>query len=468
MYRKKVLTDEFLDFESRMKLFELNISGFLIWDYIRYNVYLELIGKKKKTSSNTSLKSNLTNSVRLLLKSILNVIFQPKKYKIKLGKDIVFLGHPRKTFDNGSYVDKYCDDIISSLKDKYSVSMLDLPFKLEHFKTIDHVDSSRLDSFEHMLIFAPYLRRIRLTEDERNRIQQIESELQKQFNVFINLSKHFLKGAKRYKSLKIRAERSFDKGSPKCLVCVDGYNFIKKVFVQVANERNIPTIELQHGTVGYFHLAYRYPSINREMNSLPNYLFLWGEYWENFIQLPKGKISKVVGFPYLEKRYQPSSKMNNKILVISQWTIGFDLLKEVHALAKEMPSYQFLFKMHPNEENSRKTYQDLIQVDNVKIVPPKSELYDLFNESIAQIGVYSTALIEGIAFKLKTYIIPLYGHEAFDDLVKAGIMHKTNDVNLITASLNSDDQSAQPIKTIWENDALNKSVKEIERIINES
>lgn len=468
MDRKRVLTDDFLEFEYRMKLFDFSVSDVQVWDYIRYIVYLELMGKQNKTSSNISLKSNLIKSLKLLFISIISLILRPHEYKIKLGKDIVFLGHPRKIFDNRSYIDKYCDDIISSLKDKYSLLMLDLPFKLEHFKTSDHVDSFRLDYFEYIFIFAPFLKRIKLKDDEKNKIHYMESELQKQFNVSINLKNHFLKGAKRYKSLKKRVEKLFDKESPKCLVCVDGYNFVKKVFVEVANEINIPTIELQHGTVGYFHLAYRYAIKDKEIISFPKYLFLWGDYWEGFVQLPKNKFSKVVGFPYLEKRYQSTSKMNNKILVISQWTIGFDLLKEVLVLAKGMPSYQFLFKMHPNEEDNRKTYQELIKVENVKIVPPNAQLYNLFNESIAQIGVYSTALIEGIAFKLKTYIIPLYGHEAFDDLVKDGIMHKTNDVNLITASLTSDDQEAGLMEAIWENDALNKSVKEIEKVINES
>ena len=79
-------------------------------------------------------------------------------------------------------------------------------------------------------------------------------------------------------------------------------------------------------------------------------------------------------------------------MVISQWTIGFELMKEVNKIAKDLPEYHFFFKIHPNEIDSVDSYKSLIQVSNIEIVKEEVGLYNLFNKSVGQIGVYSTAL----------------------------------------------------------------------------
>ena len=466
MKSTNAFSNNFLKFEKKHNLFFCQFSGVYIWDYIRYSVFLEIKNKKyKNPNAKTSLRSSPFKSVLALIKSLIRVVFQPKKHNLRLNKDITFLGHPRKVIEDASYSDKYCDDIIEELRNKFSISMFDLPFKLNHFNDRGIVEVKYLDLFEHTMIFSPYLIRLKFSKPEELLLRKIESEIQNEFQVSINVFDKVKKAVKQYKALKRKINKLFINNDLKCLVCVDGYNFIKKIFIESANERSIPTIELQHGAIGYFHIAYRYEVMEKELHSFPKYFFLWGSHWKNFLKLPKNKFSRIVGFPYLEKRHKSSSDPSKNILVISQWTIGFKLMKEVNKIAKELPEYHFLFKIHPNEIDSVDSYKSLIQVSNIEIVKEEVGLYDLFNKSVGQIGVYSTALLEGLAFNLKTFIIPIDRHEAFKDLIESNIMFKIRKADDILDKLKSNIEVRYSRDDIWKSDALKNNISEIKNII---
>ncbi|MFD2568091.1 hypothetical protein [Pseudotenacibaculum haliotis] len=465
---KKVddISEGFLNLEKKLNLFEYRFSNILIWDYIRYGIYLEI---KKKTSKDTvaktSLKSSLFKSIFLLLKSFFDFLINFSCYKVSLDKDIIFLGHPRKVFEDSHYIDKYCNEIIEELHKEFSVKTLDLPFRLKHYKNEGVIDSKYLDVYEYLMIFAPYLVRTRLTEEEENFMEKIKSEIEKEFLVDINVSSHVKKGLKQYKILQKRIDKLFVKNTPKCLICVDGYDFIKKLFIEKANKHSIPTIELQHGAVGYFHIAYRYHKLENPLYSFPKCFFIWGEHWDKYLLLPEGKFSKVVGFPYLEKRVLAKKSTEKNILVISQWTIGFELIKKVNELAEQLPEYNFLFKLHPNEIDEFGRYKSSIKAENISIVGNEIGLYDLFNKSIAQIGVYSTALIEGLAFNLPTFIVPINGHNVFAEFINERIMIKLTSFDDIVNELESKISSTYTKNKVWHEEALANNIREIKLIV---
>lgn len=460
------ISESFLRLEKNLHLFESQFSDVYIWDYIRYSIYLEIKKKKtKKLVANTSLRSSFIRSVFLLLGSLYHFVRNLPKYKIKLDTDFVFMGHPRKIFENGHYIDKYCHDIVQELNKKYSVKMLDLPFKLRHYKDEEAIDIRYLDVYEYLMIFAPYLMSLKFSKKEIDCLKTIEFEIKKEFQVTVDITSHVKKAVKQYKLLSRRIEKFFTNNTLKCLISVDGYDFIKKLFIQKANQFSIPTIELQHGAVGYFHIAYRYLEIRNSLDSFPKYFFIWGEHWNKYLLLPKGAFSKIVGFPYLEKRVTTKKTSKKNILIISQWTIGFELIEFVNELAFELPEYDFFFKLHPNEIDEFERYNSSIRTNNISIVRNEIGLYDLFNKSVAQIGVYSTALIEGLAFNLPTFIVPIKGSEAFEGFIHDDIMIKLRSAVDITNELNRKGASSHYKKEVWSKDATTKNIREIKNII---
>ena len=93
-----------------------------------------------------------------------------------------------------------------------------------------------------------------------------------------------------------------DKVKPKIIIEVVSYSFNNLLINEVAKKYKIPTIELQHGTIGRYHIAYNFKK-QIYLPTFPDYIFLFGEYWKNNTRFPisNGKL-KVTGFPYFEHK----------------------------------------------------------------------------------------------------------------------------------------------------------------------
>jgi hypothetical protein len=83
--------------------------------------------------------------------------------------------------------------------------------------------------------------------------------------------------------------------------------------------------------------------------------------------------------------------------------------------------FQISYKLHPAEYFSYKkysAYSKLSEYENVTFCLD-CNLYQLMSVSKIQIGVFSTALFEGLAFSCKTYLLNLNGIEYMKDLLDA-------------------------------------------------
>lgn len=467
MKEKNKIAGSFLSLEERLNLFNLKIIDVYIWDYVRMSIYLKILFKKNNYSiSDTSLKSSKVKSVLKLAKLLFRML--KKRHRIPvLDKEIVSIGHPRKVKEENLYIDKYNFDIFNEIQKDYSIVSLDHPFKLSHFKPRKESNIYYLDYLELIAIVSPFTTKLTLKTKEKKEINKIRLELLKAFDIDLNIEIIIIKAIKRYKKLNKKINEYFKGGNIKLLMCLDGYNFTNKIFLEVANKKNIPTIELQHGTIGEYHIGYKYKEKKKAILSFPKYLFVWGEFWKKNLALPLYSNSKVVGFPYLEKRIKDYNTKRKNILIISQWTIGFELLEKINSIAEKISDFNFLFKLHPNEVNTIDEYKNNITTKNITIVDPKADLYDLFNLCQAQIGVYSTALLEGLAFKLETFIIPLEGYQVFNELIALKVMCLVEDENEIISSLKEKNRFDKTnYENIWKNNALENTIKEIKKIIN--
>ena len=105
-----------------------------------------------------------------------------------------------------------------------------------------------------------------------------------------------------------------------------------------------------------------------------------------------------------EKLFLKSNKKN--ILFISQSNLGkyiSEFASELANLLSDSPEYHIIYKMHPYEIGA--TY-DCLNKTNITIINDReNDLYYYQSISIAQVGIYSTGIYEGLIFDLPTYII---------------------------------------------------------------
>ena len=81
--------------------------------------------------------------------------------------------------------------------------------------------------------------------------------------------------------------------------------------------------------------------------------------------------------------------------------------------------YKIVYKLHPFEVFSWYKDYPWLAESKIEIADHQGkQLYRLFAESEVQVGVYSTALFEGLSFGVKTFLVDLPGIDYMEDLLE--------------------------------------------------
>jgi len=196
-----------------------------------------------------------------------------------------------------------------------------------------------------------------------------------------------------------------------------------EVPIEACKELSIPTVELQHGVISARHLGYAYGHEKARKRLFPDWLFLFGEFWREAAAFPiPPERVRAVGWAYLERRRleQPRIERKQQVLFLSQKTIGHALSRIAVELAGTPGvEHEVVYKLHPGERLSwRKDYPWLGEAKVRVVDGDEPHLYELLAESSAQVGVYSTALYEGLVFGLDTFVARLPGSDVMTRLVE--------------------------------------------------
>lgn len=457
----KEIVEKFEKIEEELQLFDMEYEGIPIWELARFWIFYKImnsINKKKYIYSEKSLFK------KKIFKILYNTIKSFYQLCIITQSDVLVLNHPRRFNIKGIGYDIYTDPILQKLP--YSYVVFEDMFALDHSRNIITDKLYYLDYYIIPARIYSILFTVKLNAEIVKKILKFEERVAEELNVCIKILPFIVKEITRFVKLKNGFRKILLKVRPKLILEVVNYNGPNKVFNNLANEFNIPIVELQHGTMGKYHLGYSFPNfVKNKLKTFPNYLFVWGDFWKEQTRFPidKDKIF-VTGFPYLEQKTKQITFDDNRkdILVISQPTIAEALCKEVIKLSDvlEDEKITIYYKLHPGEiASSHILYQELYSRENIKVIDqPSITIYDLFPKCKVQIGVYSTALIEGIAFGLYTVILKLPGWEYFEDLQDNENFSFINSMDEINLKIISNKNSQLDKKNnLW----INKSEEEI-------
>jgi hypothetical protein len=249
-----------------------------------------------------------------------------------------------------------------------------------------------------------------------------------------------------------RYERLLDRVQPRLIVNVIGYRLVNQVLTEVAHARGIQVAELQHGALGASHPSYNFAP-GRRPESFPDHLLLFGQLWRNAtpgLPLPAAQ-TPALGYAWLEmqrERYRRlSPTLPKRVLFLSQRTIGRELALAAVRLREACPtdSLHVVYRLHPSEHVGwRDAYPELARAAIEVQAASSAPLYAAQRDVDAQVGVYSTALLEGLAFGLPTYVLALPGHEQLDVITSAGAAQLVPDVETLIDALRGPPPAAPP------------------------
>jgi hypothetical protein len=209
--------------------------------------------------------------------------------------------------------------------------------------------------------------------------------------------------------------------SPKVAFLTASYGG-RETFVEACQAEGVPVVELQHGVVTRYHMAYSFPDAPKHV--FPDYFFSFGDYWADSVEFPLPDDHVIpVGYPYLERRSSRYADRtpDNRILIISQRRAREQLSRFALQLDEsDAVDSDVIYKLHPDEYDEWREVYPRLADSNVEVVGDEPPLYELFATSATQVGVNSTALFEGLKFGLDTFILDAPGWEYMMYLVDSG------------------------------------------------
>jgi len=463
----KNIKNRFLSIEEELKLFDLEVSGVKIWQYIRvwtFNAILAESGIYSKEPS--KIKGNWRVLVKMVFYIIKNSLF--RNAMIGRKKDLLIFTHPRRKLINGKYWDIYTDFLIENCT-------LDLQ-AIEEFSEGTHFTPAKtkgLKYFDFPLGLSYFFRKfvkVNITKTEMLKLQNLIKRIENDFRVKIDIVSYINRQLKLRKGLSWVFGKILDVYQPKLILEVSYYTIVRMVLNKVSKERNIPTVELQHGLLNPYHMAYNFPK-NISLEIFPDYYFTFGKYWEEntMLPLPSDRIFSV-GYPYLENESKKYKKKvdSNKILFISQWTIGEELSKFACEFANKS-SYEVIYKLHPREYSDWERDYPCLKQKNIKVIDnDKTPFYKLFADSLAQVGVYSTSLYEGLMFGLKTFIVDLSGYENLEDIIQNGYAILIRNIEDLSRGLTNFREKTIDYEKLFKKNSIENQKNAINKILRSS
>jgi hypothetical protein len=423
------LCEEFFEFETNFDVLNRRICGVYFWERVRFSVHRHLrrsLGEDMDDTSTAGTGSKeYLSGLQLFLRN-----FVMKNPFLSGETDILFYGTGRrKQFPDGLWWDIYHDPIVESLAD--GCILWERPYKLTHFTPAKTSNLRYVDLVEYTgtLLQKLGIGTVSFSPDERSFITDIKNEIASRFGVEVPLLSIVREDlSKRRMRLPIY-QRLLQRVDPDVAFLTVSYNG-RETFIEACRLEGVPVVELQHGAMSRYHMAYSFP--DEEKNVFPDYFFSFGDFWSEMVELPLPEDRvQPVGYPYLEKEVgtYDDVEQHQQTLFISQGSIGKELSRFAVRL-NDRDSYEqdIVYKLHPREYDSWEDNYPWLKNKDIQVVDSDSPpLYRLFAESTAQVGVGSTAVYEGLYFDLDTYVldIPSETHK-LDPLIDKGYAELIN------------------------------------------
>jgi len=408
-----------LKLEDKYKLYDIKFQNkFSVWSgYRNYFEAYDLRFKGVYSDSVEIIQFNmnyLKRYLKLLLKGNIFKLFSRKsKY--------IILEHPRSNSDGE---DIYTYDIKQHL-DSYLSLSFSVGFLGLRKKTI-YLDTYKIFAKLFAKLFKNFL-----SNKSFKQYQMFLNELNSHQSLFTRFKEYYLEFIFMYYFYRL----VFIFHKPLAVFTVVYYENI--AFIAAAKSLNIPTVELQHGVIYPYHFGYSYPYNSKKfIGCNPDYICLLSDYWKKNILYHEESSLITLGNSFLAKKSTKEKKESKTIVIISQGIIGHYLVDFLNKNIKNLDDYTIYFKLHPSDSNIwKKKYPLLYQLSseykNLNVVSNEVALSKLQAISRFQIGVFSTAIYEGIENSCYTILLNINGIEAMENLIKQNnvvIMNKDEEL----------------------------------------
>lgn len=457
----------FLELEQSHDLYDIRIKGVPVWERVRKEVFDELVLQNvpPAMTSDSEPSGKKTFFWEFLVNGgFLDLILKNPLLASK--HDLVFVNGRREKMGDGFWWNLYCDPVcegsdLSCLHLDPSDHYRESPLKTQSVRPVKPlaVMGRMRELMRNHFDGVPESVTRRLVSLERD----ISSTFHRDIDVLDRVRRHFLRRSR----LLPMYERTLQRVDPEVAVAIPSWAG-REVFIEACKHTGVPVIEIQHGTPNKYHLGYSYPNGTKE--AFPDYLFTWGEFWTEDLKLPiPDERVFHVGFPALEMRRaeHPPDDRADRLVVISQPTVGKELSRLAVGLEEHVGiDLAVTYKLHPGEYSGWRDAYPWLDRSEVEVIGGDGQgLYQLFSQAKAQLGVYSTAIYEGLTYGLRTFLLDIEEIEFMDKLVVTGAVDTVSTADQVAKGLDSPAKGEVEIERLFRSNAIHNIRSRLNEVI---
>lgn len=467
----------FLEIEKKYNLYQDIIEGMNYWVYSRVEIWANIILKNhlELGAAHRAEKTSLKSKVRIYLKMFVNAF---KKIKCK-NVDFCIVNHQRRVLQDGYYECIYTDELARVLSNNI---VLEFPYQMKHFTPVKtnnlfYMDEVILRKVVGLVLYRTIFKNKykKIEAEVRSKTKKVLDNIEEVYDIKINkeaVVECIVQQIIYYKVSINYMKRIIEKINPKAVIEVVSYSPNCMMINEVCKEMKIKVIELQHGIMDE-HIAYSY-ALPCEIKQFPDKVYMFSSNWKKYLKVPiKDENIIGIGYPFLERKINTAKKIDFynderiNILFISQGTIGRKLSVLAGQLAEQLDldKYRIFYKLHPGEMMDwKKNYPALLNDKLIVISGNEYSLYDYFATCQIQIGVYSTALYEGLGFGLATYIYRIELSEHMKRICQDGYAKFFENCDELVKKIKSHGKNNH-MSEFWERNALKNMLDNIENML---
>ncbi len=198
--------------------------------------------------------------------------------------------------------------------------------------------------------------------------------------------------------------------------------------IEGAHRAGAHVVELQHGLMFRSHTGYDFPD-SQDVQYRPDEIWLFGDHWRTAARHdPRTKLT-VFGAPHIRARIAAAANRTGDrhgLIVLSQPAVTGQLSRFAIELASLPGTPHILYRLHPNE--SADAVREAARLSGlgpdrfeVSIGGGGTRTMELQAAHRYQLGVFSTAVVEGLALGCETMILGIPGWSALQSLVDDGL-----------------------------------------------
>lgn len=407
--------------EEQLTLFDRQIAGTYFWEYARLPVYFRIVNALNVLAVDANRMPWTVRDLAYVASSAAwgAVCRNPL---LARRRPLLVVGYPRRRLaEDGTWQDIQFDPWLSQL---------DVPFlylrmlhRRRHYRPIPTANACHHDVLDLLGALTQCWKPLRFSSADKLCLQEISSEIECHFGVRLDLAPVVRSLLARRRGLLPWYRALLKRLRPK-LVIVTSPNCPQMALIEACKTEGIHTAEIQHGLFGPCDPSYTFPNDAGRVRYLADDFLIYGQYWQEILgALPRTTNLQIVGYPWfdVERRRREQGARRDKIIFLSQGTIGRELSRFAVELSQN-PRYhgRIVYRLHPDELHWRRHYPWLvgsaIEVDD----GTKESLYTVLNRAEIQVGVYSTAILEGLALGVRTALVDLPGIDMMEYLIDRG------------------------------------------------